>query len=203
MLRNATSGPMADDSPFSRLVWLACEDLRTPLATVSGYARTLARASGLDETSAGYVETLRSASEQALELLDELTLATRIETGRYQPKVADAESAELARAAADRLGPERVAVSGPGGRVLVDRGPTERAISALVQSALRHGGLEEVAVVAAGAELRVSPIVASSAPVVVGEDLRDLGAAVAVRVIVAQGGELSLDGETLTIRLPT
>jgi hypothetical protein len=36
---------------------------------------------------------------------------------------------------------------------------------------------------------------------VLGEDLRDLGAAVAVRAIAALGGSVSLTGETLTIRL--
>jgi hypothetical protein len=36
---------------------------------------------------------------------------------------------------------------------------------------------------------------------VLGEDLRDLGAAIAVRLIRAQGGSVALDGETLRIRL--
>ena len=37
----------ADD--FPRLVSLACHDLRTPLATVFGFARTLVRMEGLGE----------------------------------------------------------------------------------------------------------------------------------------------------------
>jgi hypothetical protein len=44
-------------------------------------------------------------------------------------------------------------------------------------------------------------VTAASAPVVLGEDLRDLGAAVAVRLIAALGGAVALDGETLTIRV--
>jgi hypothetical protein len=58
-----------------------------------------------------------------------------------------------------------------------------------------------VDVTATGPELTIAPITPASAPVVLGEDLRDLGAAVAVRAIVALGGSVSLDGETLTIRL--
>jgi hypothetical protein len=50
--------------------------------------------------------------------------------------------------------------------------------------------------------LRLAPVTASSAPVVLGEDLRDLGAAVAVRVVHALGGSVELEGETLTITLP-
>jgi hypothetical protein len=38
--------------------------------------------------------------------------------------------------------------------------------------------------------------------VVLGEDLRDLGAAVAVRVVHAIGGSVELEGETLTVTLP-
>ena len=41
----------------------------------------------------------------------------------------------------------------------------------------------------------------ASAPVLLGEDLRDLGAAVAVRVLRAQGGSVELEGETLHIGL--
>jgi len=34
---------VTDDNQFARLVMLACHDLRTPLATVHGFAHTLAR----------------------------------------------------------------------------------------------------------------------------------------------------------------
>ena len=167
-----------------------------------GFARTLSRGDGLGEPAARYVEMIASASEQLGELLDELGLAARIETGRYDPTLKDADSAALGRAAAERLGAERVGVSGGGGIVWVDLEPTERAVSALVQCALRHGGLDRVEVVAEGAELTVSPITASSAPVVLGQELRDLGAAVAVMLIRRLGGSVALEGETLTIRLP-
>ena len=35
---------MTDDNAFARLVSLACHDLRTPLATVHGFATTLGAA---------------------------------------------------------------------------------------------------------------------------------------------------------------
>ena len=192
---------MPDDT-FARLVSLACHDLRTPLATVYGFARTLTKGEGLDEPEAGYAKMIEAASSQIRELLDELGLAARIEAGRYQPRLAETDTAALARAAAERLGPERVAVSGPGGTVRVDVEATERAVSALVQSALRHGGLDEVTVVAEGPVLRISPVTAASGPVVLGEELRDLGAAVAAKLVETLGGSLELEDETLTIRLP-
>ena len=73
------------DSSFPRLVSLACHDLRTPLATVYGFARTLTRAGELDERSARFVTMIEEASEQMTELLDELGTAARIESGRWEP----------------------------------------------------------------------------------------------------------------------
>ena len=49
---------------------------------------------------------------------------------------------------------------------------------------------------------RVSPITPASAPVVLGEDLRDLGAAVAVRLVRTLGGSVAVEGETLHVTLP-
>jgi signal transduction histidine kinase len=187
---------------FARLVSLACHDLRTPLATVFGFARTLARSTGLGEAESRYVGMIELASEQLGELIEQLGLAARIEDGRYEPTLIGADSAALARTAVVRLGGERVAVSGSGGPVRVDVHATERAVTALVRCALRHGGLEHVDVAANGPELIIEPITPASSPVVLGEDLRDLGAAVAVRAIAAQGGSVSLDGGKLRVLLP-
>jgi signal transduction histidine kinase len=190
------------ENGFPNLVSLACHDLRTPLATIFGFARTLSRSHGLDPTFVGYSEMIEAASDQLGELIDELSLAARIESGRYDPRLEHVPTDDLASAAVEQLGEERVSLSGKGEDVLVDAEAAKRSVSALVQCALRHGGLEEVAVVVDGPELRVSPITASSAPVVLGRDLRDLGAAVAVMHIERLGGSVSVDGDTLTIRLP-
>jgi len=193
---------MQEEERFAKLISLACHDLRTPLATVYGFARTISRADGLDPTLVSYSEMIETASKQLAELLDELSLAARIEGGRYEPKLESVTPGELAAAAAERLGPDRVGVSGDGAGVTVDPEATKRSVSALVQCALRHGGLEHVDVVADGQELRVSPITPASAPVVLGEDLRDLGAAVAVTHVGWLGGSVAVDGDTLTVRLP-
>jgi signal transduction histidine kinase len=180
---------------------LACHDLRTPLATVHGFARTLAGLDALEEPARRYVEMIDSASEQLAELVDELALAARIEAGRYDPVRAESDTLELARAAAARLGEERLVVRGEGATVEIDVDATERAVAALAQCALRHGGLERVELAVRGPELELRPITPASAPVVLGEDLRDLGAAVAVRQLAAQGGSLAVDGERLRITL--
>ncbi len=190
---------MPDD--FPKLVSLACHDVRTPLATVHGFAKTLEKTANLEPPADRYMQIIGQASEQMAELLDELSLAARIESGRYDPVLRETETRTLADGARERLGEERVTVSGEGAAVTTDADAVERGISALAQSALRHGGLEEVAIVVRGVEIDVSPVTAASSAVVLGEDLRDLGAAVAVRLVAALGGSVSVDGETLTIRL--
>ena len=190
---------MTEKSSFPTLVSLAAHDLRTPLATVSGFAKTLIRMEELEEPASRYLGIIEAASEQMVELLDELGLAARIEAGRYEPSLREVDTLELANAAAAALGDDRVRVSGEGGTVL---DATKRAVGALAQCALRHGGVELVDVTATGPELTIAPITPASAPVVLGEDLRDLGAAVAVLLVRALGGSVELAGETLHVRLP-
>ena len=192
---------MSEETAFARLVSLACHDLRTPLATVHGFATTLARGGGLEPPADRYVEMIDAASAQLAELIEELSLAARIESDRYDPTLRERDTLELAQAAAARLDEERVHVTGTGADVETDTDAVERGLAALFQSALRHGGLDSVEVAVDGAAIRLSRVTPASAPVVLGEDLRDLGAAVAVRLLRRLGGSVGVDGETLTIRL--
>ena len=192
---------MQHDTSFARLVSLACHDVRTPLATVHGFATTLTRTVQLEAPADRYVEMISAASAQMAELLDELSLVARIEAGRYEPLLREVDTYALAEGAAARLGDDRVNVSGEGVSIETDTEAVERGVSALVQAALRHGGLDEVDVAVNGKEIAVSPVTDASAPVVLGTELRDLGAAVAVRLIETLGGSVSVSSQTLTIRL--
>jgi signal transduction histidine kinase len=192
---------MGQDSRFPRLVSLACHDLRTPLATVHGFARTLARLE-LEDPARRYVEMIDTASQQLAELLDELSLVARIEAGQFEPRLADADSLELAQRAAQELEERTVSVSGDGARVRVEPEATRHAIRQLARAARRHAGLESIDLTVAGATLELSPITSSSGPVVTGEDLRELGAAAAVALVRSIGGSVELEDERLRIRLP-
>jgi signal transduction histidine kinase len=190
------------DSSFPRLVSLAAHDLRTPLATIHGFAQTLVRMGDLGEPKQRYMEMIDSAALQLAELLDELGVAARIESGRYEPALQPTDTLELARGAAEQLGEERVVVTGKGAQVAVDVDAVQRGLSALAQAALRHGGLEQVELRVDGATLAISPVTPSSGPVLLGEELRDLGAAVAVIVIRALRGSVLVNDDTLTVKLP-
>jgi signal transduction histidine kinase len=187
---------------FPRLVSLAAHDLRTPLATIHGFAQTLVRMGDLGEPKQRYMEMIDSAALQLAELLDELGVAARIEGGRYEPARQRVDTLDLARGAAQQLGEERVTVSGNGKEVEVDVESTQRGVAALAQAALRHGGLEQVDLRVDGATLAISPVTPSSGPVLLGQELRDLGAAVAVLVIRALGGSVAVTGDTLAVHLP-
>jgi signal transduction histidine kinase len=192
---------VTDNDDFAQLVMLACHDLRTPLATVHGFAQTLTRLGELEDPAPRYLEMITAASGQMADLLDELSLGARIEAGRYEPVLREVGTLDLPRAAPPALGEERVEVTGEGAAVEVDADATERAVASLARCALRHGGLEQVRLSVRGGELELSPVTPASAPVLLGEDLRDLGAAIAVRLLRAQGGSVELGDETLQIRL--
>jgi len=190
------------DTSFPRLVSLAAHDLRTPLATIHGFAQTLVRMGELGQPRQRYLEMIDLAALQLAELLDELGLAARIEGGRYEPNLQPIDTGDLAAGAATELGSDRVFVEGEGTSVQVDRESMQRGVSALAQAALRHGGLEQVNVQVDGPTISISPVTAASGPVLLGQDLRDLGAAVAVLLVGAHGGSVGLDGETLSVRFP-
>lgn len=182
---------MADD--FARLVSLACHDLRTPLATVQGFAKTLLKLDELDaEKRARYLGLIDDSAGELAGLLDLLSIAARIEDGRYDPSLQEVDSTRLAPAGA----------RGSGATVRVDPEPVTRSLASLQRAAARHGAVE-VAAELDGAKVRFQPVVADAGPVVLGEVPKDLGAAVAVRVIRSLGGEVALEGETLTVTLPT
>ena len=182
------------DEDFPRLVSLACHDLRTPLATVQGFAKTLTRQGGLDERTERWLGLIDEASEEVVGLLDLLSLAARIEDGRYEPVTQAVDSLVLAQ----RAVPE---ATGAGAEVTVEPDAVARALAGLVRAASRHGGVD-ASLTVEGSRLSVQPVVPEAAPIVLGDDMRDLGAAVAVRLVRALGGSVQLEGERLWVVLP-
>lgn len=186
---------MADDR-FPRVVSLACHDLRTPLATIYGFARTLTRTGELDERTMRFLGMIEEASEQMTGLLDEVGVAARIEGGRWEPGLREADTLELATS-----DDERVVAEGHGETIETEVESVGRALRALAVAASRYGPVEQVTWRVRGRELELSPITPDAAPVVTGESIRDLGSIVARTVIEALGGSLALDGPTLRVRL--
>ena len=163
---------------------------------------TLARGGDLEPPDDRYVEMIDAASAQLAELLDELSLAARIADGPLRP---DAARGGHARAGAGgrgaaRRGPRRASPA-PARRVETTRTPSSAGSRRSPSRRCATAVSTSVEVEVDGAELRLSPVTPASAPVVLGDDLRDLGAAVAVRLVRRLGGSVAVDGETLAIRL--
>ena len=184
----------AQDTSFARLTSLAVHDLRTPLATIFGFARTMQRGAELEPPLSRYVEMIIAASEQMTELLEELGLAARIAGDRYEPVLVDVDTLELARAAV----PE---AEGNGETITTDPPTVQRALALLALCATRHGGVDQVSVHVDGAELTLAPVTDAAAPVILGENMKDLGAAVAVSALRALGGTVEVSGDALRIKL--
>ena len=193
---------VASQPTFAQLVSLACHDLRTPLATASGFAHTLKRLDTLQPPADRYVEMIGAASQQMGELLDLLSAAARIESGRFDPQPQEANSRVLADAAAETLD-GRAAVAGDGAAVAVDPAWTQKALAALAECVRRHGGLEAVTLEVDGAAISIGPVTNEVAAIASGEELRDFSAAVATRVLEASGSTAALDGDRLVVRLAT
>jgi signal transduction histidine kinase len=183
-------------SRFPRLVSLACHDLRTPLATVYGFARTVAQDPELSERSARFVGMMEEASAQMTRMLDDLGAAARIEDGRYDPPLGGADTLELARS-----DDEQIDADGEGATIETNAEAVGRALESLAIATLRYGPVERAAWEVHGRELVLSPVLPDAAPVVTGDDPRDLGAIVGRMVIEALGGSVALDGETLRVSL--
>jgi signal transduction histidine kinase len=192
---------MPDDAKFVQFMRTACHDLRTPLAVVSGFARTLTR-TDLEPPVDRHVQMIMDASDQLEELLDELAILVSIEGGGFDPPRDDVDSLELAQAAAAELEEGRVEVSGVGQTVRVPEKDARRAIRQLSRAASRHGGVDSVALAVEGSILSISPVTQSSAPVLLGESVKELGALAASSLVRALGGSVEVDGERLLVRLP-
>jgi signal transduction histidine kinase len=185
------------DTSFARLVSLACHDLRTPLATVNGFARTMERAEGLEDPLGRYLEMILAAVAQMTDLLEAVSLIARIEATSYEPVLAETDTRVLAQAAAEQL--EDVSVDGEGVLVETDPAAAIRSLAAFASCAQRHGPAPAVTLRLEGRDVVVAPVTDSAAVVILGDELKDLGAAVAVRTVRALGGDAKVADGTLRV----
>lgn len=181
---------------FPRLVSLACHDLRTPLATIYGFARTLTGTGDLDERSQRFIGMIEEASEQMTELLDMLGVASRIEARRWEPGRREADTLELATSQ-----DERVAATGEGETIETEPDALAIALQSLAIAASRYGPAERVTWEVRGRQLALAPVLPEARPVVMGDEPRDLGSLVARMVIEELGGSLTLEGDRLIVAL--
>jgi hypothetical protein len=86
--------------------------------------------------------------------------------------------------------------------VHVEPAVVERAVASLAEAARRHGG-SEVAVRVEGERVTIEPVGDALAQILVGDDLKDLGSAVGVRVVRALGGSAEHADGRFVLTLPS
>jgi signal transduction histidine kinase len=173
-----------DEAGFAALVDLACHDLRTPLATVTGFSKTILRAGELGDPR--YIELIDQAAEEMSVIVERLGLASRIAGGRYDPHLVEANTLELAAASG-------IPASGEGAAVETDAETVTRSLHALAAAAVRFGGDQAAPQwVIAGRTLELAPAPSTM--------MKDLGALVALAAFNALGSA-EYDGEKLVVRL--
>ena len=203
MLRTVPGGIQVTDDTTSRSssAWRATTCARRSRPSTGSRGRSPGR-TGSTRRWPSYSEMIEPSSEQLTELLDELSLAARIEGGRYDPKI-DAVSTGRARGCGrrpprrgtgrslrrwrrrSRSDARRGEAVDLGARPV--RAPPRRSRSGRAWSPTdRAPGLPDHAGLGAG-----RPRPGPARP----------GAAVAVRHVEWLGGSVAVDGETLTIRL--
>jgi signal transduction histidine kinase len=187
---------------LAQLVSLACHDLRTPLATASGFARTLQRLDEIGPPADRYIGMIGAATDQLADLLDLLGAVARIESDRFEPQLRPTTTRELADDAARRIEDGRAAVEGDGAAVGADREWAAVSLSALAEAARRHGGLEQITMRVEGPTVTMTPIVGNAGAIAMGDELRDFAAAVGVQVLQRSGADVGLDGDALRVRFP-
>jgi signal transduction histidine kinase len=188
---------LAEPDNLPGLVRLAAHDLRTPLATISGFAKMMVRAGTLPEREARFVGIIDEAARQMDELISRLSLAAALTAGRHEPQLAEVDTLELAEAAAD----ERVAVEGRGTIVQTDKELVRQALAALSAAALRHGQVDRVTWRVDGTEFVLSPVAPLAEPVLAGTAARDFGALVARVAVESLGGSIVLENGALRLLL--
>lgn len=190
---------MADE--FPQVISRACHDLRTPLASAFGFARTLQRLGAVEGEHARYLSIVVEATEELGRLIDCLALLARAEDGRVVLDPSTVASGELAGEAVALVPGHRVSLTGAGALLEVDRARAVSALAWLVE-AVEHAvpGSEPLDVEAReDGSLALGPLSTVMADRFV-DGAGDLRALAALTVARAHGGSLAREGDRVVLR---
>ena len=180
---------------LGQLVWVACHDLRTPLATVNAVAKMMIRQGELGERDQRFAGMIDRAAGELASLVERLALVARIASGSWEPELREVDTLELAAAN------PAITVEGSGATVSTDRDACAAALAGLAAAGLRHSGGTTIAWTVAGAVLLLAPLEAEAAALVAGPASRDLDALVARAVLERLGARLALAADGIRVEL--
>jgi signal transduction histidine kinase len=155
------------DELKSDLMSIASHELRTPVATVQGYAELLAQHwEGLpDDERRSYVEDMHGQARQLLRIIDDLLVATRLASGTIRPRNEVVNARELVGSVLTQLDEEhevRVEIGGDAA-LRCDEEHGRRMLLHLVENAVKYGE-QSVEVVATSDDGFVEIVVSDRGP---------------------------------------
>jgi signal transduction histidine kinase len=192
----------ADLPGFPELVSRACHDLRTPLASAFGFARTLERLGTVEGDQARYLAIVIQSTEELARLIDALALLARVENGRLPLERTGVATAELVSEACALVPGERLSAGGAGAHIEVDRARSAAGLAWLAEATEHAIPGESPLRLDARAD---GSIVLGPLPGTMDDRLidgtGDLRACAALAVARAHGGSLAREGEWIVVRL--
>jgi len=197
---------MTDDaSQLGRLMSAVAHDLRTPLATIYGFAKTIERGGGLDERQERFLGLILAAAADMDRMIENVSTVGHIAEGRLSVEKASVDSMAVAAAAVEAV-PER-----PDGRAVVLRrgvsAPVDtdieraaRAIALVAEAALRlEPGRPEAYCRADGEAIRCGPFSEALLPGLEAHG-RDVPVETARLLLAHLGATLTTEGDELVAR---
>lgn len=197
-----SSGQAEPDYPA--ILSSAAHDLRSPLSTIYGFARTIERIAPPPGPGAGFLAHILDAAQDMDRLLGHLSLLARIGDGRFAPVPAPVAAAELATRAAEGGAGERGA-DADGATVQAAADESVEALVLLATCARRldpvHGTLticaNGPAVVLAGVADEVVPFLGA------GPGARDLALSTSLVTLRALGATIDVADGAAHVTFPT
>jgi signal transduction histidine kinase len=180
-------------------------DLRTPLATIYGFAKTIERGGGLDERQQRFLGLIIAAAADMDRMIENVSTIGHIAEQRISldlaPVGTDALAAAAQQAVPERADGRRVVVrTGTPATVETDADRAARAVALVAEAALRlEPSRQEAYVQADGPAIRTGPFSAQLLPGLEAHG-RDVPVETARIVLAHLGATLVTEGEELVVR---
>jgi signal transduction histidine kinase len=194
-----------DPIHLGRLMSAIAHDLRTPLATIYGFAKTIERGGGLDERQERFLGLIIAAAADMDRMIENVSTVGHIAEERMTVDDAPIATDALAAAALDAVpvrpdGRRVVLRPGAGDLVRTDADRAARAVALVAEAALRFEPTRQEAYLQAdGTSIRSGPFSAQLLPGLEAHG-RDVPVETARIVLAYLGATLVTEGEELVAR---
>jgi len=199
----STAGSSLPEPDYPAILSAASHDLRSPLATIYGFARTIERIAPLEGPAAGFLQHILDAARDLDRGLGHLSLLGRIGDGRFDPTAGPVSTAALV----DGVVAAAVAAAGEpaeDGTVLAAQAEAVEALALLAETTARLDPERPAMTVRALADgVELAPVGETIAPLLgAAAGARDLALATALQALRALGASLHVVDGAARVTFP-